>query len=96
MDGYSGMTKMTKDSANKIYDVLVHDGGAVEHMRTSFIYHHSESKEGCDEWRFIGKLGFGGKYRSRYNKVDCYSEDENPERLKLIKKINNKLSKIVL
>lgn len=88
------MTKMTKDLANKIYDVLVHDGGAVEDMRTSFIYHHSDSKEGCDEWRIIGKLGFGGKYRSKYNKVDCYTEDETTQRIELIKEINKKLAQL--
>lgn len=94
MVGYYGKIKMTKNLANKIYDILVQDGGATEHMRTSFIYHHAELKEGCDEWRFVGKLGYGGKYRNKYNTVDCYTEDETIERLELIKEINKKLTQL--
>lgn len=84
----------TNELANKIYDVLVNLGGASEHERSGFIYHHVDSKDGCDEWRFQGKLGYGGKYRSRYNTVDCYQEDETKERLKLIKQINSLLFKV--
>ena len=54
-----------------------------------------KAEGGCDEWRFMGKLGFGGKYRSGTNRVDCYSEDETPERLDLIKQINIKLLHVV-
>ena len=87
---------MSEEKANKIYDLLVSIGGASETMRNAFIYHHSKDKDICEEWRFCGKLGFGGKYRSRYNAVDCYSEDETKERLKIITKLNLELSKIVL
>ncbi len=85
---------MTNEKASKVYDLLVSIGGANELDRNSFIYHHSESKEGCSEWRFSGKLGFGGKYRSIYNTVDCYREDETPERLKIIAELNDALAKI--
>lgn len=85
---------MTKDLANKVYDILVNDGGANENMRDSFIYHHSVLKEVCDEWRFMGFLGFGGKYRSKRNTVDCYTEDETFDRIELIKRINNKLAQL--
>ena len=86
--------KITTDKANKIYDLLVSIGGAYEPERSAFIYHHCESKDGCDEWRFSGKLGFGGKYRSN-NRVDCYLEDETPERKKIINELNEALSKIL-
>lgn len=83
------------EKANKIYDILVNLGGAVESFRDSFIYHHvfTEEKHSCDEWRFSGKLGFGGKYRSRTNSVDCYKEDENSAIIRLIEKINHELKK---
>jgi hypothetical protein len=88
------MAKMTKEKAGKVYDLLVSIGGAYEPDRDNFIYHHTESKEGCSEWRFSGKLGFGGKYRSGYNGVDCYREDETPERIKLMNELNGALAKI--
>lgn len=88
------MAKMTQEFANQVYDLLVSIGGAYEPDRDSFIYHHTKSKDGCDEWRFCGKLGFGGKYRSRTNSVDCYREDANEARLKLIDELNCALAKI--
>lgn len=85
---------MNTEKANKIYDLLVSIGGSVESERDSFIYHHTHSKDGCTEWRFQGLLGFGGKYRSTTNRVDCYREDETQERLKMINKLNEELSKL--
>lgn len=85
---------MEEVKANSVYDLLVKIGGASESERSSFIYHHT-SKEGCDEWRFCGKLGYGGKYRSKANRVDCYKEDDTPERMEIIKELNNLLNKLV-
>ena len=85
---------MTPDKANKIYDVLVTLGGAAEIDRENFVYHHCEYKYNCTEWRFGGKLGFGGKYRCGNNRVDCYPEDETPQRKEIIEIINSKLSEI--
>lgn len=92
---------MSEERANKIYDVLVNLGGAPESMRFAFIYHYTKSDERTStfdtipsEWRFQGKLGYGGKYWTERNAVNCYSEDETPEILKLIKDINNELSKL--
>ena len=88
------MQKMTKEKADKVYDLLVTIGGAYEGDRDNFIYHHSESKDVCSEWRFCGYFGFGGKYWSEYNSVNCYSEDETPERIKLGYKLNDALAKL--
>lgn len=74
-----------------VYDILVTHGKATESMRAPFLHHHTEAKIACEEWRFEGLLGFGGKYRSAYNKVDCYAEDLNPKRRLLIDKINQLL-----
>jgi len=85
---------MTTETANNIYDLLVNIGGAYEPDRGSFLYHHVESKDGCSEWRFCGKLGFGGKYRSGSNRVDCYREDETVERIEIIVRLNEALKNI--
>jgi hypothetical protein len=80
--------------AQKIYDLLVSIGGASENMRDSFIYHHCESEDGCGEWRFQGKLGYGGKYYSGRNVVDSYTEDRTQEVVDIIEKLNILLSEI--
>lgn len=86
--------KLDADKANKVYDLLVKHGGATELDRKSFIHSHCKDKYECTEWRFCGKLGFGGKYRSTWNGVTCYSEDETPERVKLIAFLNEELKKL--
>ena len=68
-------------------------------MRDIFVYHHTDNIHGecntlCTEWRFCGKLGYGGKYRSKYNTVDCYQEDETEYLSKLTDVINYELEKI--
>jgi len=88
--------KLSKEFAGKVYDVLIKEAGASnewdkESDKESFIYHHEKD---CDEWRFCGKLGFGGKYWSNSNTVDCYLEDLTPERELIIKQTNLELSKI--
>ena len=73
----------------KIYDILM-THGASESMKESFITAHANGE--CDEWRFSGVLGFGGKYWRKTNDVTCYSEDSNDEREDLIKSINSQLN----
>lgn len=85
---------MDISKANNVYDLLVSIGGAFESHRSDFIYHHCTNKDGCDEYRFMGKLGCGGKYRSKTNTVDCYTEDEIPSRIMLIEKLNSELKKL--
>lgn len=51
---------LTKEQANAIYDILVDKAGAYEGDRPGFVYH--ESNEYCSEYRFMGSLGFGGKF----------------------------------
>lgn len=83
---------MTKQRANAIYDLLVTIGGAREDDRDDFVTSHSDDK--CTQWRFFGRLGFGGKYFSQDNIVSCYREDMNEERKQLIEAINAKLSRL--
>lgn len=84
---------MNKDKLNQIYDILVNLAGADEYHRDSFVFLHMEEIP-CREFRFIGNLGFGGKYRSEKNKVDYYSEDTTPERESIVEKTNNALALI--
>lgn len=87
---------MSKERANKIYDLLVSIGGADDRKieRSSFIYAHCEDEYGCLEWRFCGKLGFGGKYRSSWNGVTFYSEDSTPEKIEIKRQLDNALKEI--
>lgn len=88
------MKLLRKSKANEIYNILVSLGGAMEDDRDDFIYHHCLYKDGCREWRFCGKLGFGGKYRSTWNGATYYPEDETPIRKKLANEINSELAKL--
>lgn len=88
------MMLISKEKAEKVYDLLISIGGAHKDDKGCFIHAHTETKLGCGEWRFCGKLGFGGKYRSGTNTVDCYPEDENEERLNIIKTLNEALKEI--
>ncbi len=51
---------------NLVYNILVADGGANERDRPEFVEYCIG--EGGSEYRFMGKFGFGGKYR--YLKFD--------------------------
>jgi hypothetical protein len=53
----------------------------------------------CTEYRFIGALGFGGKFRNNGNHnntpyVDCYSEHETPARLQMIERADKQLAEL--
>lgn len=76
-----------------VYDILVELGGAADgHYRDAFMFNFSkEEKFATEEWRFQGKLGFGGKYWREQNIINCYSEDETPEVLELITIMNTAL-----
>ena len=91
---------LTAEIANKIYDILVVTVGARDDGWTRECFVHSEMKSlifGSSEYRFVGSLGFGGKFRrSRYNGwyVDCYPEDENPARREKLKNANMALKEL--
>lgn len=80
---------------SKVYDILVQEAGAVEDERESFLHHHPPTHT-PSEWRFRGKLGFGGKFRCDPHRkvpyyVSCYHEDRTPERAAIEMKVNNLL-----
>lgn len=89
---------MNEKKANAIYDILVQECGAREDERPSFLFH--QTAEQVSEWRFCGKLGFGGKFwrqgGSLFTKeliyVDCYKEDRTPERQAMIEAASKRLA----
>ncbi len=89
-----GTKHLTEERANAIYDILVSLAGARESERDDFVYHHCKDKYGCTEWRFQGKLGFGGKYRSTWNGVTYYPEDETAEMVEIKRRVDELLKNI--
>jgi hypothetical protein len=79
---------------NAVYDVLVSLAGAPENSRIDFIFHHTIMNPICDEWRFQGKFGYGGKYRSDSNTIDYYKEHSTKELDKLRDSVNTALKEM--
>lgn len=92
---------LDNQTANEIYDILVSIAGAPEdHGRDDFVYH--QTNEVCSEYRFQGKLGFGGKFWRNMGirgdgtwgerwYVTYYSEDETNARLEITERVNKAL-----
>ena len=80
---------LTEQQANDVYDILVNTAGAHESMREPFVYEFSK-EDHTREWRFGGKLGYGGKFRMNGNGVyvDCYLEDETKETIAIVETTN--------
>jgi hypothetical protein len=79
---------------SKVYDALVKHVGARDgsDSRRSFVWSFSEGD--CQEYRFQGSLGFGGKcYRGgNAPRVYCYPEDLTAERSAAILRVNAALA----
>jgi hypothetical protein len=93
------MMHIDENIAVKIYDALVSIGGAPKSEKDAFIQHF----QGIDipfanmEWRFGGKLGFGGKFRVNGGRVyvDYYTEDETKDRKEDTQRINESIARIL-
>lgn len=82
------------DLARHIWAILVQECGASYHPNCvqSFIW--TQEQGDCQEYRFCGALGFGGKfwnYDGRFY-VTCYREDKTPARLAMIEQANTRLA----
>ena len=85
----------------KCWDILVEHAGAHEddrgYNRRGFIQAMlDEGYGGCQEYRFGGYLGFGGKFRRNSNRdcrvhVTCYPEDETKKTTAVIARVNKLL-----
>lgn len=91
---------------DRAYSILVEHAGAPESMRGAFVRQHVEqatdfvANRWDTEWRFCGSLGYGGKFWVKswpefHFTVNCYREDETPERLAIIEAVNLKLKELV-
>ncbi len=93
-DTYDDRQPLTTDQANAAYDVLIAHAGANEIGREDFVF--SQADRFCPEYRFIGGLGFGGKFRRRRDGIsaDAYPEDvrAQPERQQAIDVTNAALA----
>lgn len=88
------MKDALREHYGQVYDILVAEVGAREDGRHPFI-EDMVSENPASEWRFSGSLGFGGKYWPQDNRVNCYSEDETPERAAAIEQANQRLAELV-
>jgi len=90
---------MTTEFYSAVYDLLVSKGGASsdEYTKQSFIDYFLEGPDyPTREWRFMGHLGYGGKFwrndGSHY--VSCYSEDETKTRRAVIDDLNREIMRL--
>lgn len=84
--------RLTEEAAEHIYEILVRVLDApTGHWKDDFVYHQTK---GCTEYRFMGCLGFGGKFWNVNGQwlVNCYPEDRNEERDGLMKLANDALA----
>ena len=87
-----------EEEAIQIWKILVEHCGLFDEEveMNRFMWVQSKDKI-CREFRFQGKLGFGGKFRVRPDSwyVDCYQEDETAEILEAIKAANMALAQLL-
>lgn len=74
----------------EVWTILVEEAGAVESDRPAFVHHWPA----CVEYRFVGKLGMGGKVWANMGDVyvTCYPEDHTREREQIIAACNGRLA----
>lgn len=85
--------------ADEVYDLLVEHAGASNEITQRARFVIAQSK-GCEEYRFGGRLGFGGKFH--YHPlaiecpiyVNCYHEDLNQTTAQVIYRTNNALTRL--
>ncbi len=94
-------TPLTTEQANAIYDLLIQHCGASsddhdKRARWNFVQAHT--REYVEEWRFIGALGFGGKFWNCNGRwyVTAYTEDveRRPDKQDRIDACNKALAEL--
>ncbi len=98
------MIPLSEADAAAVWQVLVDHAGAPDHAMSRDAFVQFQAARTCEEYRFGGSLGFGGKFRrsvlcacpehGEQWTVDCYPEDETPERLAVIDKTNAALAEL--
>lgn len=86
------------ENAQKIWRVLVEECGCRDapDNRDSFVRYLAADNGFGHEWRFQGKLGFGGKFYNDHFawRVGCYSEHRTPERDEMIRRADERLTEL--
>lgn len=84
---------MDRATLREAWVVIVEECGANFRDGASFIRYALDHPD-WTEWRFGASLGFGGKLKQYMGRlfVDCYPEDETPERREMIDKANARLA----
>lgn len=88
---------MNEDMARWIWELLVKEAGARYADWQSFMPYITDPKpHGYREFRFQGKLGFGGKLNHKQGEIyiSCYPEDVTPQRQEIIQKVNYRLGEM--
>jgi hypothetical protein len=91
--------------ANGVVQILEEECGytaserGYDPMAARIIAPRSDGGHVCQEYRFGGALGFGGKFRNNGNNnnvpyVDCYQGHATKERLAMIERANERLRKL--
>ena len=83
-----------EQGADRIFDILVDE--CVAHPSDRPLFKIWTTSERPSEFRFMGSLGFGGKFWNNAGRwyVNCYKEDETIERIDAIEKANKRLSRL--
>lgn len=96
------MNPLSREEAGAIYDVLVAHAGAPERGRDDFVL--TQTTRVIDEYRFVGALGFGGKFwrdggrRPGHDagwRVSCYPEDRTDAKDAAIATTNRALADLL-
>ena len=74
-------TALTQLEADMVYDILMEECGASDRNRDEFLVYVTRDVRYGHEFRFMGHLGFGGKFYNdgrRHWSVACYPEHRTP------------------
>lgn len=89
------MNLISGEFAAKIYDILVKHCGAPNNEREKDAFVYSATGRGITEYRICYALGFGGKFWNNDGwYVNCYKEDSDERKKKLIEAANTELSSL--
>jgi hypothetical protein len=83
---------------DQAYTILVEECGANELGRSDFLAVMLNEPD-ISEYRFQGKLGYGGKFWPNNGPtpyVTCYPEDETPTRRGMIERANKRLEELAI
>ena len=90
--------KITEEQAEAVLQILQEECSYAFDLDEGAVFLHAltDSENPCHEWRFMGALGYGGKFRNNGNHyntpyVDCYPEHLTAERCSMIGRANGRL-----